>query len=71
MTQIIKQNGKFLISMLKGHTYYAFVHSDTAEWHCFNIRKKGTYKITCNGEDDYTIVEKDPPPKTKEETPDK
>jgi hypothetical protein len=48
--------------MTIGHSYYAYVNDKSAEWHCFDIRTPGTYKITCNGVDDYTIVEEDPPP---------
>ncbi len=60
MTEIIINNGKFGVTMTQGHSYYAVVHPDTAEWHCFGITTEGTYKITCNGMDDYTIVEKEP-----------
>tara|TARA_B100001758_G_scaffold246200_1_gene260718 strand:+ start:1447 stop:1659 length:213 start_codon:yes stop_codon:yes gene_type:complete len=63
MDSIIKRSGKYSVTMSVGHSYYAIVHEKTAEWHCFNIEKRGCYKITCNGEDNYTIVEEDPPVK--------
>ena len=63
MPQIIKKVNEFIVSMKQGSSYFAVVHPKTAEWYCFDIRKEGTYQITCNGENDYTVVEKDPPPR--------
>jgi len=62
MSSTVKHSGRFSVTMTVGHSYYAYVTGKTAEWHCFDIRTPGTYKITCNGVDDYTIVEEDPPP---------
>tara|TARA_B110000444_G_scaffold212964_1_gene209568 strand:- start:239 stop:448 length:210 start_codon:yes stop_codon:yes gene_type:complete len=62
MNSIIKRSGKYSVTMEKGHSYYAIVHEKTAEWQCLNIEKRGCYKITCNGRDDYTIIEESPPP---------
>jgi hypothetical protein len=57
MLQLIffKKKGLYTISMTVETSYYAVVHSKTPEWHCFGIRTPGTYKITCNGIDDYSI----------------
>tara|TARA_Y100000389_G_C17178464_1_gene372745 strand:+ start:419 stop:634 length:216 start_codon:yes stop_codon:yes gene_type:complete len=62
MNSIIKRSGKYSVTMTEGDSYYAVVTYKTAEWYCFNINKKGTYKITCNGRDNYTIIEESPPP---------
>jgi len=67
MTSIVKNVGKYGVTMTQGHHYYAVVHDKSAEWHCFNITKEGTYKITCNGVDDYTVEEKDPPPDAEQD----
>jgi len=67
MTSIVKHHGDFSVTMTIGHQYYAVVHPDTAEWHCFGITNEGTYKITCNGVDDYTVVEEEPPRKQPQE----
>lgn len=51
----MKNKKWYKVSMTVGSTYYAEVHSKTPEWHCLGIRTPGTYKITCNGIDDYSI----------------
>ena len=57
MLQMIftKKNMCYIISMTVETSYCAVVHSKTPEWHCLGIRTPGTYKITCNGIDDYSI----------------
>ena len=57
MLQMIfsKKKGLYTISMVVETSYCAIVHSKTPEWHCLGIRTPGTYKITCNGIDDYSI----------------
>lgn len=66
MSSIIKKSGPYTVSMFKGHSYYAYVNKKCAEWYCFGICTPGNYKITCNGENDYTIVEENPPEKSDE-----
>ena len=61
MESIIKKTGPYSVTMTVGHSYYARVSNKCAEWYCFGIDTPGTYKITCNGVDDYTIVEEDTP----------
>ena len=61
MSSTVKHSGRYSVCMTIGYSYYAYVNDKSAEWHCFDIRTPGTYKITCNGVDDYTIVEEDPP----------
>ena len=50
-----KKKGLYTVSMTVETSYCAMVHPKTPEWHCLGIRTPGTYKITCNGIDDYSI----------------
>ena len=63
---IFKKN-QYLINCTEGHSYFAYVHDKTAEWHILNINKIGTYEISCEN-DKLSYIEKDPP-KEKDEKP--
>jgi len=56
---IFKKN-QYLINCTEGHSYFAYVHDKTAEWHILGIDKVGTYEISCEN-DKLSYIEKDPP----------
>ena len=53
--------GKYGVTISHGHSYHALVHDKSCEWHCFGIRKNGTYKISCDANGQITYVEESPP----------